>query len=114
MSRDVQWLDKFQNGHSKFHSREEDTGATSPIGNGEDDEDDNKDCSKSIPKAETTDDETPDDGNIDDETNPSEGWHTVKAGRETIVYEATPTAQTRSGANYKSDIAVLANTYSVL
>jgi uncharacterized membrane-anchored protein YhcB (DUF1043 family) len=28
---------------------------------------------------------------------PEEGWHEVRAGRETIRYEATPTGQTRSG-----------------
>jgi hypothetical protein len=32
---------------------------------------------------------------------PDEGWHVVRAGRETIEYEARPSGRTRSGVNYK-------------
>jgi hypothetical protein len=51
---------------------------------------------------------------MEEDLEPEDGWHIVNAGRETIHYETRPTGQTRSGTSYKSNIAAIANTYSVL
>jgi hypothetical protein len=51
---------------------------------------------------------------MEKELEPEDVWHIVNAGLETIYYEAIPTGQTRSGTSYKSNIAAIASTYSVL
>jgi hypothetical protein len=51
---------------------------------------------------------------MEEELESEDGWHIVNAGRETIHYETRPRGQTRSGTSYKSNIAAIVNTYSVL
>jgi hypothetical protein len=104
LSRDVQWLGKCYGEYHGLSSREDDTPT---LGNG-------KESPSDISNVTSERVEENPDIKVPTISDPSEGWHTVTTGREAIVYEATPTGQTRSGTTYKSDIVAVANTYSAL
>ena len=108
MARHIQWLDIDYGTYikrKKSQNREDnnDTGEAIQAhaglhGNGEEDE---EDTVSNI-------------SNVDIPNEPEEGWHTVKTGRETITYEATPTGQTWSGSIYKASVAVMAHGIPVM
>jgi hypothetical protein len=109
LSRDVRWLHKSYGEYSGLDIREDAISVESPLGNGE--EEGVSKADNDISKMEET---TTKPTEMEEELEPEDGWHIVNAGRETIHYEARPTGQTRWGTSYKSNIAAIANTYSVL